>query len=128
VREEETVRIIFSFDLSKPGVVVAPVGTLTVGFEEVALRDVGSTVGGDGAELVHATMHGVRGFAALRNVGLVIGNSGIRRALAVGDDGERKSAAHGWIHSGVLCGLDGLQRRAGEPLIKMKLHLTEAGS
>src|SRR5271156_5638356 len=123
--EKEAVGVVFLFDLGEAGVVGAPVGMLKVGLEEVAFGDVGCAVGGDLAKFVHAAVHGVRGFAALRNVGLVIGNSGIRRALAIGDDSESKGTAHGGIHSGVFCRLDGFRRRAREPLVKMKLHLVE---
>ena len=80
--EEEAVGVVFPFDLCESCVVRAPVGLLKVGLEEVAFGDVGSTVGGDGAEFVHGAVHGVRGFAALRGVGLVIGNSGIRSKVS----------------------------------------------
>ena len=53
-----------------------PVGLLKVRLEEVAFGEVGSAVGGDSAEFVHRAVHGVRGFAALSNVGLVIRDSG----------------------------------------------------
>src|SRR5271156_790566 len=119
--EKEAVGVVFLFDLGEAGVVGAPVGMLKVGLEEVTFGDVGSAVGGDVAKFVHAAVHGVRGFAALRDVGLVIGNSGIRRALAIGNDSESKGAAHRGIHSRVFRSLDGLQWRAREPLIKMKL-------
>lgn len=72
VDEEEAVGIVFLFDLDEAGVVCAPVGTLKIGFEEVALRDVRSASGGDRSEFVHAAVYGVRGGAALRGVGLVI--------------------------------------------------------
>jgi hypothetical protein len=36
----------------------------------------------------------------------VIGNSGIRRALAVSDDSQSKGAAHRGIHRGVFCSFD----------------------
>ena len=126
--DEESVGVVFFFDLGEAGVVGAPVGMLKIGFEEVAFGDVGSAVGGDGAEFVHAPVDSACGFAALGDVGLVIGNSWIRRALAVGDDSESKGTAHRGIHRGVFCSFDGFRRRARESLIKMKLHLTEAGS
>ena len=128
VDEEEAVGIVFLFDLGEAGVVCAPVGMLKVGLEEVAFRDVGSAV--------WRRRRGVRSCsgvrcprpAALGNVGLVIGNSGIRGALAVGDNGKSKGAAHRGIHRSVFCRLDGFRRRAGEPLIEMKFDLAEAGS
>src|SRR5580704_5323936 len=99
-----------------------------VRLEEIAFRDVGSAAGSNGAEFVHTSMHGVGGFAALGNVGFVIGNSGICRPLAVRNDGKSKSPAHCGIHRSVFGRLNGFQRRAGESLIEMEFHLAEAAS
>ena len=49
--EEEAVWVVFLFDFGEAGVVGAPVGMLEVGLEEVAFRDVGSSVGGDGGQV-----------------------------------------------------------------------------
>src|SRR5580700_6976649 len=78
----------YFFLISARRAVGAPVGMPKVRLEEIAFRDVGSAAGSNGAEFVHTSMHGVGGFAALGNVGLVIGDSGIRRPLAVRNDGK----------------------------------------
>jgi hypothetical protein len=72
-------------------VIGAPVRILKVGLEEVAFGDVGSPVGRYSPKFVHAAVYAVRGFAAPRNVGLVIANSGIRGALAVGTSLKREA-------------------------------------
>jgi hypothetical protein len=68
VDEEEAIGLVFLLDFGEAGVVGAPVGMLKVRLEEVAFGDVDSAAGGDGAEFVHAAMHRVRSFPALRNV------------------------------------------------------------
>src|SRR5271170_7829783 len=85
VDEKKAVRIVSLFDFDEPGGVVTPVGVLKIGIEVVGLGDVRATITGDSSEFVHAAVHCVGGLAPFRDVGFVIGNPGIRRALAVGN-------------------------------------------
>src|ERR1700694_4437894 len=126
--KEKAVRVISLFSFGQAPVVITPVGVLKVGFEEVTFGDVGSTIRRDGAEFVHAAMHRISLFPALREVGLVHGNSWIRWALAVGDNGEGKGALHCRIHGSIFCRFDGFRRRTREPLIEVELDFAETGS
>src|SRR5690348_2827529 len=119
VDEEQAGGVVLLFDLREAGVIGAPVGMLPILFEEIAFGDVGSAVGGDGAEFVHAAMDLLAGFAGGGSVGFVAAHAGIA-AFAFGDDGEREGIQHSRIGGSVSRCFDGFARASSEAFIEMQ--------
>lgn len=88
--KEEAVRVVLLLDFGESQVVAAPIEMLEVRLKEGAFRDVRSSAGSNSAEFIHRAMHRAGSFAAFGNFGLMTGNTGIRGALAVGNQSREQ--------------------------------------
>src|SRR5690242_5472015 len=86
VHDEESIGIVLSLHVEQTRVVVAPIRVLPPLLEVIALAHVRPLIGDDRAQLIHALVDALRGLAALVHLGLMSRDSGISRALSVGDD------------------------------------------
>src|SRR5215831_11543092 len=102
--------------------VAAPIRLLPIFFEEIAFRDVGTSIWGHRAQFIHAAMNSCAGFTSSGNVWFVAENPGIP-ATIVCDNGQRKGAQDRGIRRGVARGLEGLARPARKSLIEMQLDV-----
>ena len=81
VHEEEPVRIVLLFDLRQTPVVIAPVGTLEIRVDEVALGDIGAVASGDHPKFSRGAADVFGRLATQFHGGLVVRNAGIRGSL-----------------------------------------------
>ena len=88
--KEEAVKVVLLLDFGESQVVAAPIEMLEVRLKEGAFRDVRSSAGSNSAEFIHRAMHRAGSFAAFGNFGLMTGNTGIRGALAVGNQSREQ--------------------------------------
>ena len=89
--KEQSCRVIFLLHRSESRIIAAPVRMLPVFLEEIALRDVRSSVWRQYVQLVHASMNPLAGFSRCFDIRLVAAYPWVP-ALSVSDNRQRKRA------------------------------------
>ena len=122
MRKEQSRRIVFLFHRRQPRVIASPVRLLPVLLEKIALRNVGSALRHDRAQLIYALVDLLPGFSSGLNVRLMAAHPGIS-AACVAYDGQRKRIQHRGVRRGIARRLDRLARPSRQPFVEMQLDV-----
>ena len=119
--KEQPVRVVMPLDDLQPLVILAPIRVLPILFKKVALRDIGSGLRHDLAQLPHRVADYRRLAACLDKVRRKTGNAGIGRRPIAADQRQAKGAEHRRVRCSVARRGDGIVGRAGQSFLELYL-------
>src|SRR5271165_326441 len=123
VDEEETRRIIFRFHRPQSWIVLTPERSLPGLVEEIAFRYIRPCVRHHLPQFIHRLVDITSILASCPQIGLMAGNTGIRRRTPASDYSEGKGSQYRRIRRRVCGGRQSFNRSPGQTLIKMQSYI-----
>ena len=120
VHDEQSTGIVLRLDGAQPAVIRSPEGLAPRAIEVVALRDVGTCLRCDPAQLCGRFIHGQGILVGPRRVGGGAREAGVLRRGAGRDDAKGKGVQDVGIGRRLAGGRDRVGRRTGKPLVEVE--------